>query len=445
MRERQLKMILQYSILSVLILVLLFTSYSFLYKSHELNNLPRKVMNNTQINRQNLLNDLDRIYKNIGINEQSKEGVNNSEFQKLEKELPFKIPQDVQELYKWHNGVEQFIPAFEFLSLQDAVADYKRMIKFENEMKNDERFWKDNYLPILQFDDSFLVAECNSRSDTKIYSVWLEGSYTAKEYESIDQMLQIIVDAYISGAYYMNYNYLDENVILLQRVKRKYLSDEQINQIDLRWQELSQKASHPPQTKLERQSLIRMLGESSEERAISYLLNFLNDENPEVIASAAFALGQLKARESLPELVRLLKHPSEIVRNLSAVGIEEIATSHDEILLEPLLNLLKDKELLVRMSAVQALGQIKSKKALLPLTQLLQDEKSIAVQYQIIQTLGKTVDISSIKVLNNFKKQMLALDPGTYRGGSRGSDVSPGQMIFEIDQALKFIEKANSI
>jgi HEAT repeat protein len=160
-----------------------------------------------------------------------------------------------------------------------------------------------------------------------------------------------------------------------------------------------------PNTLLKK-SLINRLYQTYDPRAVAYLVEFLGDNNPEIVAHAAFGLGTLKAREHLPELLNLLHHPAEVVRNLSAHAIGAIVSPNDELVLQPLLGLLNDEADLVRIAAIAALGQLRKSQAVLPLVHLLEDRNS-GIRYQVIQTLGKIGDVRALEALQNRRRKAL--------------------------------------
>jgi hypothetical protein len=373
-----------------------------------------------------LLEQLDRIFEILGISDRCYQPIDDKELAILIEMLPFKIPSILKNLYEWHNGIEEFIPCYDLLSFQDAVSHYQALVSLIGDFR-DEDFFKSSYFPILRFDDSYFVVDCEPNSEANIYLFSGEGGEIYKEYENLEQMFQTIVDAYLSGAYYIEDELLGENLVLFHKIKNKYLSQKQRVEREANWEKLSRKASELLSSQTwGRNYLISDIYESYDERAIPYLLQFLSDRDSEVIASAAFGLGQLKAREGLPELLKLLKHPAEMVRNASVCAIGDIISPEDKLFLQPLLELLGDKKSIVRINTVDALGQLKNSKAVLPLINLLK-YRSSGMRYAVIQALGKIGDVRAIEPLQKWKNKISAKDE-----------------IRLIEKAIKLIEKANS-
>lgn len=206
-------------------------------------------------------------------------------------------------------------------------------------------------------------------------------------------------------------------------MKHRDHSQEQSNQ-DAPWEKLYVGILSHSSRDLQKSILISRLYHTYDERAISYLTEFLSDNNPDIIGNAAFGLGKLRAREKLPELLKLLNHPAQIVRNLAACAIRDIASPEDELLIQPLLTLLADEADIVQLSAAEALGRLRNPKAVSKLINLfissLADEKS-RVRYHAISALRRIGDFGVVEILKQQK-----------------SKVSPSQARL-IDEAIRLI------
>ncbi|WGV27893.1 HEAT repeat domain-containing protein [Halotia branconii] len=382
---------------------------------------------------QKLLEQLDNIFEVIE-KEDIAPPISDEKFRRLAGRLPFKIPSIIENLYKWHDGIEQFIPGYDLLPLSDAIAEYENLIALGEEYQ-DKEFFDESFFPILYADKSYILVDCDPSYEASIYCLFLELNDILQRYENVDQMLQIVVDAYLSRAYYMEEGLLVKNPVLLQKIESKYLSLEQQNQREAEWNklcdelhQLENRDRSQEQWDFQKSILISRLYETYDERAIIYLTKFLNDNNPQIVSKAAFGLGELRAREKVPELIKLLNHPAQVVRNLAACAIREIASPEDELLIQPLLTLLADEAHIVQISAAEALGRLKNPKAVATLINFfinsLSDNKS-GVKYQIISALKQ---IGDFEVVEKLKQQK--------------SKVPPHQVQL-IDEAISLIEKAN--
>jgi hypothetical protein len=397
---------------------------------------------------QELLEQLDNIFE-VLEKEYIAPPISDEKFRRLAGRLPFKIPSIIENLYRWHDGIEQFIPGYDLLPLSDAIAEYERLIALGEEFQ-DEDFFDKSFFPILYADKSYFIVDCDPNYVESIYYLVFEIGDMQERYENLEQMLRIVVDAYLSRAYYMEEGSLVKNLVLLRKIESKYLSPQQQNEREAEWNKLcdevhklkhrdhSQEQSNQdaPWEKLyvgilshssrdlQKSILISRLYHTYDERAISYLTEFLSDNNPDIIGNAAFGLGKLRAREKLPELLKLLNHPAQIVRNLAACAIRDIASPEDELLIQPLLTLLADEADIVQLSAAEALGRLRNPKAVSKLINLfissLADEKS-RVRYHAISALRRIGDFGVVEILKQQK-----------------SKVSPSQARL-IDEAIRLI------
>jgi HEAT repeats len=378
---------------------------------------------------QKLLDQLDSIFEVLGKDKVSSP-IESEDLRGLLVRLPFSLPSDVENIYRWHNGIEEIIPCYDFLCLSDAISLYEELILLGEELQSENLFNK-NHFPLFRFDDSYIFVDCALENQSNIYELWLEGGEAAvKKYKSLEKMFQVIVEAYLSRAYYMDGDSVVQNSVLLQKIKSKYYSQETKNERKLNWDNLCSEfyelmhkdASRkkvaaniwlPDQSESfdlaeiaawKKENLISGLIATYDERAIDMLVEFLSDDNPEIVAKAAFGLGELRAREKLPELIKLTTRHSGVVRNLATHAIAEIISPEDKLLVQPLLKLLADKEKLVRMSAIEALGQLRSSTAVQPLIDVIQDQQS-GLRWPALEALGKIGDASAVKFIQKERNQ----------------------------------------
>lgn len=383
-----------------------------------------------QVFMQELLDRLNNIFE-VLEKENVAPPIADEEFQRLSDRLPFKLPTTVEMLYRWHNGVEELIPFHNFLSLSDAITQYEELIAFEKEYRDESSFNR-NHLPIIRSQNFYILVDCTPISKNSIYYLYLEEENAQKKYDSLNQAFQIIVDAYLSRAYYVEDGVFMDNPVLFRKIETKYFSQEQRNEREANWNRLcielhelrlshasQKKSSEDPEWEelagalglaapadFHKEMLIRRLSGTYDERAIDYLVDFLNEANPEIVAKAAFGLGELRARERLPELLNLTNHQAEVVRNLATHAIAAIVSPEDKLLLRPLLKLLSDEAVLVRIAAVEALGQLRNSVAVRPLINMLQDRSS-GIRYHVIQSLGKIGDTRAVEALQRQKGRVL--------------------------------------
>ena len=113
---------------------------------------------------------------------------------------------------------------------------------------------------------------------------------------------------------------------------------------------------------------IRILGASKNSLAFQPLTDALNNDNPDLKAEVATALGVFGDQRSLSLLMGLLKDTSPAIRSGAARGLGYLG-SKDAV--SALINALSDEELDVRVSSAGALGILRDSSAILPLENAL--------------------------------------------------------------------------
>lgn len=157
-------------------------------------------------------------------------GLSREQVQQVLKNLPLTIPEELYTLYSWHNGQQgtgpgvEFIPAYSFLSLQDAVETYREMRKVSKKTgKEGNKIWPPYYFPILSFQDSFYVVLCGGEKPGSVLDLLLEDPEPGAAYPSISAFMQEIAENYDAGAYYVgNEGLLETDVDKIETVFKKY-------------------------------------------------------------------------------------------------------------------------------------------------------------------------------------------------------------------------------
>jgi len=120
--------------------------------------------------------------------------------------------------------------------------------------------------------------------------------------------------------------------------------------------------------------------------------------DPKTREEAITALGALKAKDSIPDLIEALKDKNSVIRAKAAGALWGFGP--DAMAAGPsLIPLLKDKDTGVRLNAAGALGEIgvDSKDALPPLREALRD-RDVYVRAQGASSIGKFVQQSKVTV-----------------------------------------------
>lgn len=204
-----------------------------------------------------LTETLERIFKHLQQNRPEvasllKPGLKFEEIQSKIRNLPFRLPEEVYELYQWRNGIDStnisrinlhldssFIPHFDFIPLEQAIEDSKEIEEFRHEYtsledKNCHKPW----FPIFGSDDLeyFLVF---GDSDNNKYSSIMQchlggGSLPKLKYPNLTTFMLIVAECYETNAYYLTElseeNYfralLKRNTKQFAEIERKYFIEE---------------------------------------------------------------------------------------------------------------------------------------------------------------------------------------------------------------------------
>jgi HEAT repeat protein len=120
---------------------------------------------------------------------------------------------------------------------------------------------------------------------------------------------------------------------------------------------------------------------SYDEKQLNRLLKNLKDRDGWIRSEAASRLGELKAKEAVEELARLLQEDRDsLVRSHAAAalgGLGEEATEAVKTLIETMKN---DKTIGVRLEAAVALGNIGSEDAIPELTKIAMEDEDIRIR-----------------------------------------------------------------
>ncbi|MBD2197706.1 MULTISPECIES: HEAT repeat domain-containing protein [Calothrix] len=168
-------------------------------------------------------------------------------------DLPFCLPQEVYELYQWHNGIDysnlsknenfhldiNFIPGLDFLPLEEAIKSSKEIEEFRNEYTSpeDENCHKP-WFPIFGSDDlEYLIVfgdSVNNENSPIMHCHLGGGSLPKFQYPNLITFMMVVAECYETNAYYIveplesNYliSYLNEDVKKVAEIERQYFTDQ---------------------------------------------------------------------------------------------------------------------------------------------------------------------------------------------------------------------------
>ena len=143
-----------------------------------------------------------------------------------------------------------------------------------------------------------------------------------------------------------------------------------------------------------RKFVVDMFVKRCDPRAMSSLTALLSDPDPNVRASAAEAVGRLRARTAVPALVNLLHDEEWVVFSV----IEALAAIGDPSALEPLLALSRESHGVVSAAAIEAIGDLERRGETLPMLVGLATSAGDDLRPAVIRTLVKLTEISRTDV-----------------------------------------------
>lgn len=187
---------------------------------------------------------------------------------------------------------------------------------------------------------------------------------------------------------------------------------------------------------------IRAIAESEARDREARIAEFLKHPNPGVVGAACWQLGDLRARQYLPDLVALLKHSDPGVVNMAGAGIREMVSDADANLLDHVTPVVSHDFLLARISAVEVLGRIRSSSSTPLLIERLKSEDS-AVRYYIVAALGEIGDRSALPALEGYLEEVRRMDHSSpHMGRARGDPPHPQLLQEAIERAISNIKSA---
>lgn len=388
-----------------------------------------------RINLAEVFAGLDKSFSALGV--QTNPPLEDTDIARLEKELPCRIPPLLKELYKWHDGIQSFLPYCDFLSLAEMVKRYHFIKQIDREVgASDGEGWPVHFLPILEFDGRTHIAlDCALPERNPLYYYFVEDGIPHPRYRGIGHLLAVTLTAYETGAYHKRHDILDVRPIGEMQALRTYSTASELQAMEENWVILEKALTHLRGQEF-RSIMSWIAHKVPDERMVPLLRQRLHDADPDTVAGAAFALGQLQAQAALPDLTDLLSHPASKVRNFAGGALSELDSIDSEITIDRLIALLDDRDDLVRISAIEALGRAKSPRPVPHLIKRLPKSRP-GIQEYIVRTLAYLGDKSALPALRELQtavSRMNLNEPN--RGGSRGSDPPPVRLKAGVDWAI---------
>jgi hypothetical protein len=365
--------------------------------------------------------------------------ITDAELERLAPAMPCPIPTMLEQIYRWHNGMDRLLPGYELLSLDETLKELRGIRQTERTVGVPASLaWPKTYLPILRFDSQeYIALDCARKDGGALLHNMNESSDWDARYRGLGHLLVVTLTAYESGAYRFRRWYLDENPIKLSKAYRQHAIPSELAGYDENWQRLARPLKDGDRYSF--QGALAWVPHRPDERYIPILQERLRDADSEVVMHAASMLGTLRAQAAQADLVSVLTSRSDSVRNLAAHALADLDHLDQGHTVDALLKLLEDDSDLVRISAIEALATARSSRAVGPLLELLPTSRP-GIQQSIVSTLGELRDPKALDALRDLRLKVAAMDlDKPDRGGTRGSDPPPSRLLAGIDEAIRAI------
>jgi len=370
-------------------------------------------------------------------------------------DLPFRLPEEVYQLYQWHNrsSAEQyieFLPQYRFLSLEEAIAQYQFTVEIWRDVSETEN-WQDGWVrpevwfPVFAEDGNFYVVEGQSQPRATAPIIhFSEYGITALVFNSLTDMMLAIAECLKIGAYFFpqpaygnTYLYLDKDDTREAQILLKYQPQRAANveailnrqAEDLSpetWQQayydlvaiqhpqalsfLVEAIQNPDLTDSSlRFQIINLIGYLRNPQAVQYLLNLLQygdwDTQNEAIRALVWTVQD-------KELIRELREPQvvdvvvQLQRETFGAIWKDVAMLlgmlGDSRAVTPLLRVLQESspsDWGGRLAVIEALGKLGDTSAIEPLFQMVQHDKDPVVRLAIAKGLLALEDTRAREIL----------------------------------------------
>lgn len=162
-----------------------------------------------------------QVKLSMGLNQ----GLTRKEIDDILKGFPLQLPEEIYELYQWHNGKQMrcfdyFIPFFHwFWSLQEALEQYKYISQL---WRNDD-WWDRRWLTIFDCNGDYFYAVVLGSETSPVLYIDPEADIREIHYDSLTDLMLAVAESYETGAYYLDENGdLQQDSQKLAEVRRKY-------------------------------------------------------------------------------------------------------------------------------------------------------------------------------------------------------------------------------
>ncbi|MEM7594792.1 MAG: HEAT repeat domain-containing protein [Cyanobacteria bacterium P01_A01_bin.83] len=300
-------------------------------------------------------------------------GLTQFEVDREAQNLPFKLTQELYQLYQCKNGSPfidstepfdtMFFPGYLFLSLQKGIAEYFQNIEIH------EGYWHKNWFPVFSLEgySFFVVCQNELIESSPVYYFDYEQVEPMIYYDNITTMIATIAECYQSGAYFLTpEGYVDENELKVDRIRIK---------------------NNPQQDK-----------SALEKLHVEITFETLNEIAADLI--------KFKDPKTVATLLKILQISKRKVNSDDAIGIRTLACRilgdiGDPKAVIPLIKVISNEEQTIRYWGIISLGKLKDCRATNFLVKLLKG-KDTELQKTVIVVSNKNETLSHTIITDNF-------------------------------------------
>ena len=337
--------------------------------------------------------------------------------------LPCAIPKELEELYNWHDGVEKFIPARDFYSIEDLVKNY---IKYNKKSRS-------SYVIVFGEKDGTrgLAYNCNKDGLYEYDSISKEAA--KKDFYNIAHFLDVVANSYKVDAFYDEKAYINIDMKNFLNIYRKHLTKIDKNRYEYLVSYLKRKAIQYKKygNKKLKLTLLQKIENLYDSRLTSSAGIFLKSKDNKIKAKAIEVIGKIGDKDSLNILKPLLKSNNSRVKDFTLLAIANLVDKNSTNILKEVYPLLKDRSIFVRLSAYRVIERVASNSSL----QILRDnftKENSSVKIGILRAFAKIGDSGDIKLLSEYLDKLPdtidKVDPKEYIRGSK-----PGNLILSVE------------
>ena len=180
-------------------------------------------------------------------------GLTSQEVDDFSRELPFKLSDEIHELYQWRNGIadigfNNYRPLVEFLfpdqfhngfptvfrNLKDSILNYHNLYQVSQELVNSSsnyEFWNQKWFPIASFENKKILYVVGDLNPSPVYfHVVGNLNNPTRVYKSIASMVSTIAECCEQGLYQIMANDGDDDDIVVRMDEHKLDIEKEIYQ-----------------------------------------------------------------------------------------------------------------------------------------------------------------------------------------------------------------------